>query len=135
MIWVAGLVTLSAVALLMAMRNEAMEQLAFREWSRARAAADAAVLARIEKKLEDISEAIESEGERIVFGQEFHAGKVNEFTKAEVKVLVDVMREVVHETPDFAITGEDGEVPVRRMRGLRSALFRMEELSRIAAGE
>lgn len=49
--------------------------------------------------------------------------------------LVSTMKAVVHETPDFAITGEDGEVPVRRMRGLRSALARMEELSRAAAGE
>lgn len=97
--------------------------------------ADSVAIIRIEKKLEDIGEAIESESERIIFGQEFHAGKVNEFTRAEIKALVDVMREVVHETPDFAITGEDGEVPVRRMRGLRSALSRMEELSRMAAGE
>lgn len=93
--------------------------------------ADSAAITRIEHAAEALVRVCQTEAD----ATRAHVGDRAEKTNSRIDALVEAMRTVVHETPDFAITGEDGEVPVRRMRGLRSALSRMEELSRVAAGE
>lgn len=93
--------------------------------------ADSMAILRIEHAAEALVRVAQSEAD----ATRAHVGDQVQELNARIDALVETMRTVVHETPDFAITGEDGEVPVRRMRGLRSALSRMEELSRMAAGE
>jgi len=93
--------------------------------------ADSMATTRIEHAAEALVRVCQTESD----ATRAHVGDHAEKTNSRVDALVEAMRTVVHETPDFAITGEDGEVPVRRMRGLRSALARMEEMSRQAAGE
>ena len=92
----------------------------------------AAVL-RIERKLDDIEKGVADAEARLAQDSAKWAAVITEMQAEKFRGLTDAMRDVVHETPDYAITGEDGEIPIRRVRSLRVHLARMEEMSRMAA--
>lgn len=105
--------------------------LSMQEEARRQHLADSMAIMRIEHAAEALVKVCQSEAD----ATRAHVKGESQQMLVRLDSLTEAMKTVVHETPDFAITGEDGEVPVRRMRGLRSALARMEELSRAAAGE
>ncbi len=95
--------------------------------------ASLACLERIERCLDDMAKQAAITEDHILSSQRTWSNVVTEMHTKRLDDLTAALREIVHETPDFAITGDDGEVPIRRMRSLRVHLARMEEQSRVAA--
>jgi hypothetical protein len=93
----------------------------------------AASVLRIEHRLDGMARTLAEMEERITDDNRRWSAVITDMQAEKFKQLTDALRDVVHETPDYAITGDDGEVPIRRVRSLRVQLARMEEMSRMAA--
>lgn len=102
------------------------------EEGRHRHLADVAALVRIEKKLESIEVAIRKESDAIQAGLGVSTDTIKETVETEFRGVTNALRDAVHETPDFLVTGNDGEVPIRRMRSIRAQMAVLEERSRMA---
>lgn len=110
-----------------------LEGCAHREEARLRAVATGACLARLERKVDELAASIAAAEQAVRDDGRMWSTAITAAQEGHFKQLTDALRDVVHETPDYAITGEDGEVPIRRVRSLRVQLARMEEMSRLAA--